>query len=51
MTKEDKLKIGLAINSIAIMLDLDSYDKVKGRLQEIEDIIAKYPDIEEDDGK
>lgn len=42
INKEDRLKIGLAINRIACMLDDDSLAKVKDSLHIIEDTLVKY---------
>ena len=41
MTKEDTLKIGLALQGIALSLDDRSLERVKDKLKEIETIVAK----------
>ena len=46
MTKESKLKIGLKLNTIAMTVSKPDFEKIKGKLKEIEDIIAKEPDEE-----
>ena len=51
MTKNNKLRIGLALNAIACMSDEETYNKIKARLTEIESIVAEEPDTEEDDRK
>ena len=43
MTKENKLKIGLALHGIALMTDEGSYKRIKDRLKEIEDIVDAEP--------
>ena len=51
MCKEKRLKIGLALNAIACMLDDDSFHKIRGRLDEIQEIIINEPeDSNEDSG-
>ena len=50
MTKENKLRIGLALNAIGLMLDDESYERIKGRLTEIEDIIKDEPDTDDPQG-
>ena len=50
MTKENKLRIGLALNAIGLMLDDESYERIKGRLTEIEDIIKAEPDTDDPEG-
>lgn len=41
MKKENELRIGLALNAIAQMLDDENYRKVKGRLDEIEQVVLE----------
>ena len=41
MTKDDKFKIGLALNKIAMMLSDEDFHKVKDLLKQIEQIIAE----------
>lgn len=41
MTKEDFLKIALALQGIALSLDDATLDRVKDKLQLIEDILKK----------
>ena len=50
MTQINKLKIGLALNAIGLMLDDESYERIKGRLTEIEDIIKDEPDTDDPEG-
>ena len=40
MTKENKFKIGLALQGIALMLDDATFNRIKDKLKEIEDIVA-----------
>lgn len=47
MTQINKLKIGLALNAIGLMLDDESYERIKGRLTEIEDIVKAEPDTDD----
>ena len=47
MTKENKLKIALALNGIAVSLDNESFNKVKERLETIERIIKEEPEDKE----
>lgn len=51
MTKINKLKIGLALNAIATLVDDTSLKKISDRLTEIEKIVADEPETEEDDRK
>ena len=52
MTQINKLKIGLALNAIGLMLDDESYERIKGRLTEIEDIVKAEPDTDDpEDGQ
>ena len=51
MTQINKLKIGLALNAIGLMLDDESYERIKGRLTEIEDIIKDEPDTDDPEGE
>ena len=46
MTKENKMKIGMALHGIALMSDETTFKKIKDRLKEIEDIVAAEPDDE-----
>ena len=47
MTKMDGLKIGLALNHIAMSVDNATFQRIKGWLKEIEDIAKE--NIEEGD--
>lgn len=47
MTKIQKLKIGLALQAIALLVDSTSYEKIKDKISEIEEIILNVPDIDE----
>lgn len=51
MTQINKLKIGLALNAIAMLSDQFTYDRIKGRLKEIEDIIAAEPETDDPEGE
>ena len=51
MTQINKLKIGLALNAIGLMLDDESYERIKGRLTEIEDIVKAEPDTDDPEGE
>lgn len=53
MTKENKLKIGLALNGIALLVGDATFQKIKDRLEVIEQIVSAEPDDEgeEDDVK
>lgn len=53
MTKENKFKIGLALQGIALMSDEGTYERIKDKLKEIEQIVSAEPDDEgeEDDVK
>ena len=50
MTQINKLKIGLALNAIAMLSDEFTYDRIKGRLKEIEDIVAAEPETDDPEG-
>lgn len=43
MTKENKFKIGLALQGIALAMDDKTLDRSKERLKQIEDIIIAEP--------
>lgn len=47
MTQINKLKIGLALNAIAMLSDEFTYDRIKDRLKEIEQIVADEPDTDD----
>ena len=49
MTRENKFKVGLALNNIACMVCEDDYKKIKSRLIEIEDIVSNEPTEETED--
>ena len=44
MTKENKLKIGLALNGIALLVGDATFQKIKDRLDVIEEIVSAEPD-------
>ena len=46
MTKDDKFKIGLALNKIAMMLSDEDFHKVKDLLKQIEQIEAEQTERE-----
>ena len=48
MTKQNKFKIGLALNGIAMMVSDGTFQKIKDRLDEIERIVSAEPDDEEE---
>ena len=48
MTKENKFKIGLALQGIALMSDEGAYERIKDKLKEIEEIVSAEPDDEEE---
>ena len=48
MTKENKFKIGLALNGIAMLVSDATFQKIKDRLDEIEQIVSAEPDDEEE---
>jgi len=48
MTKQNKFKIGLALNGIAMLVGDGTYQKIKDRLDEIERIVSAEPDDEEE---
>lgn len=50
MTKENKFKIGLALQGIALAMDDKTLDRSKDRLKLIEDIIIAEPTEEKEDG-
>ena len=50
MTQINKLKIGLALNAIAMLSDEFTYDRIKGRLKEIEEIVAAEPETDDPEG-
>lgn len=50
MTQINKLKIGLALNAIAMLSDEFTYDRIKDRLKEIEQIVADEPDTDDPEG-
>lgn len=50
MTKSEGLRIGLALNHIAMILDTASYEKVQPYLNTIEQICLKNIEEEEKDG-
>jgi len=43
MNKMDKLRIGLALNGIAQLVGDEIFERIKGRLNEIEDIVSSEP--------
>ena len=47
MTQINKLKIGLALNAIAVLSDDFTYDRIKDRLSEIEQIVKDEPDTDD----
>ena len=51
MTQINKLKIGLALNAIAMLSDEFTYDRIKDRLKEIEQIVAEEPDTDDPEGE
>ena len=50
MTQINKLKIGLALIAIAMLSDEFTYDRIKDRLKEIEQIVADEPDTDDPEG-
>lgn len=48
MTKENKFKIGMALNGIALMIDDATYKTIKSRIDEITQIVSAEPDDEEE---
>jgi len=46
MTKDNKFKIGLALQGIALMSDEGTFDRIKDKLKEIEEIVSAEPDEE-----
>ena len=51
MTEINKLRIGLALNAIGLMLEDEPYQKIKDRLTEIEQIVKDEPTTEDPEGK
>ena len=51
MTQINKLKIGLVLNAIAMLSDEFTYDRIKDRLKEIEQIVAEEPDTDDPEGE
>ena len=49
MTNENKLKIGLALNHIAMVVSMDTLVQIKPWLNKIETIVAEEPTEEDDD--
>lgn len=47
MTEINKLRIGLALNAIAMLSDEFTFDRIKGKLKEIEQIVADEPDTDD----
>lgn len=43
MNRMDKLKIGLALNGIATLVDDETFARIKSRLDEIEEIVLNEP--------
>ena len=43
MTRSNKLKIGLALNAIGMLVDDENLNKIKDRLTEIEQIVSAEP--------
>lgn len=50
MTEINKLRIGLALNAIGLMLEDEPYQKIKDRLTEIEQIVKDEPTTEDPEG-
>jgi hypothetical protein len=48
MTKENKFKIGLALNGIAMLVDDNTLNKIEDRLNIIENIVINEPDTEDE---
>ena len=42
ISKEDALAIGLALNGIATIVDDKTFEKIKPRLETIQDTVMKY---------
>ena len=51
MTKENKFKIGLALQGIALSMDDATLKRNRDRLKQIEDIIIAEPTEEKEDGQ
>lgn len=51
MTEINKLRIGLALKEIAILSDEFTFDRIKGKLKEIEQIITDEPDTDDPEGE
>lgn len=51
LTSQDMLDLGLALNGIAMRLDDANYNKIKSRLDKIEDVLsnAKVEEREDED--
>ena len=47
MTRMNKFQIGLDLNAIAMMVDDETLEKIKGRLDSIEKIVLAEPVDEE----
>ena len=50
MTQINKLRIGLALKEIAILSDEFTFDRIKGKLKEVEQIITDEPDTDDPEG-
>lgn len=46
MNKENKFKIGIALQNIALSLDSENFEKIRDRLETISEIIENEPDTE-----
>lgn len=46
MNKENKFKIGIALQNIALALDSENFEKIRDRLETISEIIENEPDTE-----
>ena len=51
MTKENKFKIGLCLQGIALSMDDATLKRNRDRLKQIEDIIIAEPTEEKEDGQ
>ncbi len=51
MTKENKFKIGLCLQGIALSMDDATLERNRDRLKQIEDIIIAEPTEEKEDGQ
>ena len=47
MTRMNKFQIGLDLNAIAMMVDDETFKKIKSRLDSIQEIVKNEPDDEE----